>query len=196
MVKTHILQYSRGSSTSWYSSFKLDHPILLDTHPTLPHLLCSAPGSCTAPAFPCILQTALPAPSPPVSGQSSLWLLWIPGLPLVPRLVTTLISIYISCNFHLSTREEVPTFPLTVPTSEPSVARPHVSESSARVRGLFTVNPTLYRPLRPTLASNTCPVETCTVISDHLQPPALISAPVHPACTRGLSKAILTRKEL
>ena len=54
------------------------------------------------------------------------WLLCIPGLPLVPRLVTTLISIYISCNYNLSTREEVPTFPLTVLTSELSVAFPRV----------------------------------------------------------------------
>ena len=83
------------------------------------------------------------------------WLLCIPGLPLVPRLVTTLISIYISCNYNLSTREEVPTFPLTVLTSELSVAHPRVLESSARVRGLCTVYPTLSQLRRPTLASNT-----------------------------------------
>ena len=71
-VKTCILQFSSSSGTSWYSSYKLDHPILLDTHPTLPHLLHSTPGSCAAPAFPRILRTALPAPSPPVSRQSGL----------------------------------------------------------------------------------------------------------------------------
>ena len=167
-VKTHILQFSSSSGTSWYSSFKPDHPILLDTHPTLLHLLCSALGSHAASEIPHILQTALPAPSPPVSGQSSPWLLCIPGLPLVPRLATTLISIYISCNHNLSTREEVPTFPLTVLTSELSVAHPHVPESSARVRGLCTINPTLSRPRWPTLASNTFRGN----VHSHLRPPA------------------------
>ena len=125
-VNMHILQLSSSSGTSQYSGFKPDHPILLETHPTLLHLLHSTLGSCTAPAILCKLQTTLPAPSPPVSGQSGLWLLCIPGLPLVPRLVTTLISIYIFCNYNLSTREEVPTFPLTVLTSELSVAFPRV----------------------------------------------------------------------
>ena len=125
-MKTCILQFSSSSSTFQYYGFKPDHPILLDTHPMLMHLLRSALGSCTALAIPHILQTTLLAPSPPVSRQSGLWLLYIPGLPLVPRLVTTLISIYISCNYNLSTREEVPTFPLTVPTSELSVAHPRV----------------------------------------------------------------------
>ena len=138
-----FFQFSSSSGTSRYSGFKLDHPILLDTHPMLLHLLHSAPDSRAALAILRILRTTLPAPSPPVSGQSSPWLLCIPGLPLVPRLVTTLISIYISCNYNLSTREEVPTFPLTVLTSELSVAHPHVPESSACVRGLCTTHPTL-----------------------------------------------------
>ena len=71
-VKMHILQFSSSSGTSRYSSYKPDHPILLDTHPTLPHLLRSSPGSCAALAFLRILWTALPAPSPPVSRQSGL----------------------------------------------------------------------------------------------------------------------------
>ena len=71
-VKMHILQFSSNSGTFRYSSLKPDHPILLDTHPTLLHLLCTAPGSHAALAFPRILQTALLAPSPPVSGQSGL----------------------------------------------------------------------------------------------------------------------------
>ena len=130
-VKTCILQFSSSSSTFQYSSFKPDHPILLDTHPMLLHLLHFAPGSCTALATPCILWTTLLALSPPVNGQSGLWLLCIPGLPLVHRLVTTLISIYISCNYNLSTREEAPTFPFTVLTSELSEAFPRVLHMSA-----------------------------------------------------------------
>ena len=162
-----ILRFSCNSGTFWYSSFKPDHPILLDTHSTLLHLLCSAPVSIAAPAFPCILRTTLLALSPPVSRHSGLWLLCIPCLPLVPRLVSTLISIYISCNYNLSTREEVPTFSLTVLTSELSVAHPHVPESSAHVCGLFTINPTLSQPWRPTLASDTF----CEDVHGHLRPP-------------------------
>ena len=154
-VKTCILQFSSGSSTSQYSSFKPDHPILLDTHPTLLHLLHSALDSHTALAIPCILWTTLPAPSHPVSRQAGLWLLCIPGLPLVPRLVNTLLSIYISCNYNLSTREEVLTFPLTVLTSEFSVAHPCIPESSAHIRRLCTINPTLFQPRQPTLESYT-----------------------------------------
>ena len=71
-VKMCILQFSSNSGTFRYSGLKPDHPILLDTHPTCPNLLRSAPGSHAAPAFPRILRTALPAPSPPVSGQSGL----------------------------------------------------------------------------------------------------------------------------
>ena len=107
------------------------------------HLLHSAPGSHAALAILRILWTTLPTPFPPVSRQASLWLLFIPGLPLVPRLVTTLLSIYISCNYNHSTKEEVPTFPLTVLTSELSVAHPCVPESSAHVRRICTINLTL-----------------------------------------------------
>ena len=80
-----------------------------------PAPLCSRFLHCSS--HPTHTLDCITAPSPPVSGQSSLWLLCITGLPLVPRLVTTLISIYTPCNYNLSTREEVPTFPLTVLTS-------------------------------------------------------------------------------
>ena len=54
-----------------------------------------------------------------------------------------ILSIYISCNYNLNTREEVLTFPLTVPTSELSVVHPCIPESSTHAHGLCTFNLTL-----------------------------------------------------
>ena len=180
-VKTHILQF--------FKQFRYIPVLQLQAQPSHSpghSLNASAPaplrsGFLRCSSLPAHTPDRIPGPIPSSKWTVQPWLLCIPCLPLVPRLVTTLISIYISCNYNLSTREEVPTFPLTVLTSELSVAHPRVPESSARVRGLCTINPKLSLPRRPTLASNTFHGD----VHGHLQPPATTFPHFHPCafCT-------------